>query len=348
MWHESDHPRRPSGSANGTGGEFDVKRATGDDHDLTPPASYYDGRMPEPAREQWAEGLDAINERPAANRPLPAGLSGWRQKYDSYQATGDGFTLTINARANTDTPPDDPLITVHTSRGFARPLRLHELRERLHTDRPVLPPPVGRHGDIRLSDTQVMGMRRAVGLRHGFDESDDMEVDGMIAHVRHGRDDDVVELRDSADRYGRPIFLLKRKALEADDPRCWEHVHMDAHARRRLIAALDAYPRHDGPAPGDGGVHIMLDGDGDRHAMLPVIERHLSGGEASDYRDYLDMLPTRRRTILLADGSKMTRRRLEARARDIAVKAARREAYAHGWDMDAAERAAQDWFDGGF
>lgn len=304
--------------------------------------------MPEPMRETWAEGLDAANERPVANRPLPAGLSGWRERHDSYRTTGDGFTLAVNARANTDTPPDDPLASIHTDQGFARPLRLHELRERLHADRPNLPPPVGMHGDIRLSDAQAAGMRRAIGLRAGFDESGDMEVDGMIAHVRHGRDDDVIELRDPADRYGRPAFLLKRKAIETGDPRCWEHTDISADARRRLADALHALPAHDTPAPMDGGVRIMCDGDDDRHAMLPVIERRLTGREASDYRDYLDMLPTRRRSILLADGSRMTRRQLEAHARDIAVKAARREAYARGWDMDAAERAAGDWFADGF
>lgn len=72
-WHESDHPRNPKDSPNGTGGKFAVKDATGDDFDLV---DAYDTiprprpRVSEPVCNGIIDGLRR-HARTATVIPLP-------------------------------------------------------------------------------------------------------------------------------------------------------------------------------------------------------------------------------------------------------------------------------------
>ena len=61
----STQPRKPAGSPNATGGQYDFK--TGMDQPPRLPAAYFDGSMDDDERAMWAEGIDAAREGWADN-----------------------------------------------------------------------------------------------------------------------------------------------------------------------------------------------------------------------------------------------------------------------------------------
>lgn len=333
---------KPAGLPQGVAGTYDKETGGAADSDLTPPAAYYDGRMDESARETWAEGLDAVNDHALPTPVLPPGLDGWRPRMGAMEARGDGWRLRVDARLQTGHTPDDPIVSVSCPTPIGS-MPLSVLRAHLTDPHPMFPGATQRARPIRPDPGVVDALRAAVGSPDRFDASGDMMVGGMRAHIRHGRDDDLIELRDGLATAGRPALLYHRRDVEAGHA-----TGLPADQLMRLRRALRMVPPHSGPAPEDGGVRLMTGGDDHPKALLPVVERRLSGVEADDYRMFLESLSSRKRVFLMADGSKLTRARLRARARTLAMKAASREAYARGWDTLAAQNTAGDWFSSGF
>lgn len=79
----STQPRKPAGSPNATGGQYDFK--TGMDQPPRLPAAYFDGSMDDDERAMWAEGIDAARE-------------GWADNHQEFDKDGN-MTLVDGCRA---------------------------------------------------------------------------------------------------------------------------------------------------------------------------------------------------------------------------------------------------------
>ena len=79
----STQPRKPAGSPNATGGQYDFK--TGMDQPPRLPAAYFDGSMDDDERAMWAEGIDAARE-------------GWADNHQEFDKDGN-MTLVDGCQA---------------------------------------------------------------------------------------------------------------------------------------------------------------------------------------------------------------------------------------------------------
>lgn len=121
---------RPSGLPQGYAGTYDGNTAADAAMDVTPPASYYDGRMSEDDRLDWAEGMDALNDRHVDAPRLPDGLDSgrWHNEFGANACNAGGCTFTLG-----DGP--DPNVRVFNRSRIAN-LPLSVVRTRLGGDDP--------------------------------------------------------------------------------------------------------------------------------------------------------------------------------------------------------------------